>query len=171
MKYLNLILIALCLCFTACNSNDEPIPNSSIPIYESYLPGNVIFEVNDTEFRDKIKGWNNEMFIVNSLDELPNDPLGLPESFSKINFTDKTLLVYYNVHTYDIVAYESQIIKNNTEGQYDWIIRLVTSGDLNYSDEIERMAITRYAILIPKTSVTISNLRVIFSVYDHDWDK
>lgn len=171
MKYLSLILIALSFCLTACNNNDEPVINGFIPIHQDFLPGSVIFEVNDTEFRDKIKGWNNEKVIVNSIEELPNDPLGFTESYSKINFSDQTLLLYYQTHSYDIVSYSSSMIKNNQEQLYDWVIRLGTGGDINFGDDLERLVFTRYAILIPKTPVTTSDLRVVFSVFDLNWDK
>lgn len=168
MKYLSIILIALCLCFTACNNNDEPIPNGNVTIIESYLPGTIIFEESDMEFRNKIKGWNNEKRIVNSASELPNDPLGFTEAYSKINFNEYTLLIYYNVHTYDIISYRCNVIKNNSEDLYDWNIILGVSGDLNYNDQIERLAFTRYAVLVRKIPVNESNLRILFSVTSHN---
>ncbi len=63
------------------------------------------------------------------------------------------------------------MIKNNSEQLYDWVIRLGIGGDINLDDGIERLVFTRYAILIPKTPVTTSDLRVVFSVYDLNWKK
>lgn len=169
MKYLNLLLVALVFILPACNNNDEPIPFKNIPVIESFLPVTVIFKESDTEFRDRIKGWNNEKIVVNSSSELPDDPLGFTGYYSKINYKDYTLLLYYAVHTYDMISYRSNVINNTSEKSYDWKIILGAYGDLNNGEKVERLAFTRYAVLVGKIPATESNLKITLSVTDHNW--
>ena len=58
-----------------------------------YLDFNIVrtvsFNVNDTEFIDKIKKWSKKKFVVNDLLELPDDPLGFSDAYKKADFNNQ----------------------------------------------------------------------------------
>ena len=83
MRYLSLVLIAVSLFLAACNKNEETSTVVDLPIREQFVPGNIVFDMSDTEFKDKVRPWVNRELIVNSEDEIPDDPFGFPESYTK----------------------------------------------------------------------------------------
>ncbi len=104
MKYLSLFLIALSLCLNACTHNDEPPTQVNLSIRQEFLPCNVIFSISDYEFKDNIKPWLNKQLVVNSVDEIPNDPIGFTGSYYKINFKENTLLLAYQINDYNVIS-------------------------------------------------------------------
>ncbi len=169
MKYLSLILIALSFCLTACNNNNEPPTEVNLPIREQFIPGNVIFSMSDTEFKDKVKPWFNKQFVVNSVEEIPNDPLGFPESYYKIDFKENTLLLCYQINDYNTVSVTNRYYRNMVENTYYWCINLGVSGDINNGDNKDQAIISRYAILVPKLPID-ADVKIYFGITDHNWD-
>lgn len=169
MKYLSLILIALSLCITACNHNNEPPVEVNLPIREQFVPGNIIFDMSDTEFKDKVKPWMNKQVVVNSKEEIPDDPFGFQESYYKINFAENTLLLCYQIHDYDIVSITNRYYRNTVENTYNWSIVLGISGLINDDEEKEKAIISRYAILVPKLPAD-ANVRIWHGLVNHNWD-
>lgn len=170
MKYLSLLLIVLGFCLTACNDNEEPALEVNLPVTTQYLPAGVIWDVTDTEFKEQIKPWVNTKWVVNSTEELPADPLGFDESYYKINFSNQTLLLYYDIANYNIVAYQSRYFRNTVENTYNWSILLGISGKLNEDDaQIEKLLFSRYALLVPKLPEN-AEVQISTSILDHNWD-
>ena len=150
MKHLTILFVLLILCLPACNKNSEPPLEVKLPISEEFVPANVIFDYSDKDFLNKLKEWNNKKVVVNSVEEMPDDPLGFNEYFYKINFSDQTLLLYYQLHDYDVVSYENIYYRNTKENNYNWTIYLGINGEINDEDNIEKLIISRYAILVKK---------------------
>lgn len=170
MKYLSILLIALSFCLTACNNNDEPPIEVNLPITTQYLPTGVIFENSDKEFRAKIKPFVNTKWIVNSVDELPNDPLGFSENYYKIGFSNHTLLLFYDIDIYNLVSYQNRYFRNTVENTYNWSILFGISGKLNEDDSnIEKLFFARYALLVPKLPDN-ADVKIQTSIIDHNWD-
>lgn len=170
MKYLGLILIALCFCLTACNHNEEPPVEVNLPITTQYLPSGVIWDTSDAEFKEKIIPWLSKKVIVNSVDEIPNDPLGFTENYYKINYTNQTLLLYYDVDIYNFVSCHNRYFRNTVENTYNWSIQFGISGKLNEDDSnLERLLFCRYAILVPKLPED-ADVNIFISLVDNNWD-
>lgn len=169
MKYLSLVIIALGICLTACRHNDGPQMEVNMQIYEQFVPANVMFSLSDTEFKDKIKPWYDKKVIVNSVEELPADPLGFNESYYKINFKDQTLLIYYDVHNYDVVSHSNRYYRNTVDRTYNWMISLGINGTIDKGEEVERAIFSRYAILVPKLPEN-ADVNIWSSLINHDFD-
>lgn len=169
MKYLSLLIIAIGLCLTSCNHNDGPALEVNIAINEQFVPGNVIFSLSDTEFKDKIKPWYNKKVVVNSAQELPADPLGFNESYYKIDFKNHTLLIYYDIHDYNVVSYSNRYYRNTVENTYNWTIMLGISGTIADGEEGARAIFSRYAVLVPKLSEN-AEVKIWNSLVDHNFD-
>lgn len=167
MKYLSLLIIALGLCLSSCSSNDEPKADVQVNIYDSFIPASIILNRTDTELIEECKKFSSQTFIVNSKEELPQDPFGTDETFSKIGYNNQSLLICYQVHSYDIISYDNKFIKNNTEKTYDWNVTLGINGDK--VDSFEQLIFTRYAILVPKLPQN-AQLKVWFGVRSYSWD-
>ncbi|MCM1032898.1 MAG: hypothetical protein NC405_03995 [Odoribacter sp.] len=111
----------------------------------------------------------NKQVVVNSVDEIPNDPLGFAESYYKINFTENTLLLCYQIHDYNIVSITNRYYRNIVENTYNWSINLGISGEINSGDKSEKAIISRYAILVPKLP-TDAKVEIWHGLTDHNWD-
>lgn len=169
MKYLSLVIIALGICLTSCRYNDGPQMEVNMQIHEQFVPANVMFSLSDTEFKDKIKPWYDKKVIVNSVEELPADPLGFNESYYKINFKDQSLLIYYDVHDYDVVSYSNRYYRNTVDRTYNWVIMLGVNGTIDNGEDGERAIFSRYAILVPKLPEN-ADVRIWSSLINHDFD-
>ena len=167
MKYLHLILLAVVALLSSCNDNDEIPLESNLRVVEEYLPTTVQFNYNDSDWKDKIKGWSDKKLIVNSKSEIPDDPFGKTEAFNAINFNEYTLLITYNVHDYTIDTYRNRYYRNNQEGTINWSICIKTAD--NPSDFGDRWFFTRYAILVPKLNAD-SKLKIWFSLGELNWN-
>ncbi|MCM1489564.1 MAG: hypothetical protein NC095_01870 [Muribaculum sp.] len=167
MKYLNILIVALCLCLSSCSGNDEPKANVQLTIFDSFLPASITINRTDTELTKECKKFSSQTFIVNSKDELPQDPFGSDETFSKIGYNNQSLLICYQVHSYDIISYDNKFIKNNTDKTYDWTVTLGINGDA--VDSFDQLIFTRYAILVPKLPKN-ATLKVWFGVRSYSWD-
>lgn len=150
MKYLASLVLVMYLALCSCSSDNEPSTETTLPVVEVYLPASVQFSLDDTEWVEKIKTWNNRKFIVNKLSDLPNDPLGFNESFLDINFDECTLLLAYDIHNYPIDTYRTRYYMDNKEGTYCWMVIVGTNDMPNqWGDE---WYFTRYALLVNKLS-------------------
>ncbi len=172
MRYLSLLLIALSFCLTACNHNEEPPTQVNLPIRQEFLPINVIFSMSDSEFKDKIKPWLNKQMVVNSIEELPNDPIGFTGSYYKINFKENTLLLAYQINDYNVISVTNRYYRNRIENTYNWSINLGVSGGIGDDEEDDKAMISRYAILVRKLPGDgTGKIYYGLSVYRWDWEK
>ena len=169
MKYLSILIFAIGLCVTSCHHKGEPPLEINLSIVEQFVPGNVRFSMSDAEFKGKIKPWINKKIIVNSVDELPADPLGFNESFYKINFRNYTMLIYYDLHDFNVVSYSNRYFRETVDGTYNWSISLGVSGRINDGDEWHDAIVSRYAILVSKLPDDV-DVRIWTGVYDKNWD-
>lgn len=166
MKYLNILIVALCLCLSSCGGNDEPKANVEINIYDSFLPSNITINRSDIKLIEECKKFTNQTLVVNSKSDLPNDPFSTAETFSKIGFNNQSLLICYQVHSYDILSYHNRFVKNNSDKTYDWTVTLGINGDA--VDSFDQLIFTRYAILVPRLPKN-AELKVLFGVKSYSW--
>lgn len=166
MKYASIILAALTVFISAC-SHDEPTGNVNLPIAESFLPANIVVDRHDTELLEECRKWRDKTLIVNSTSEIPDDPFGSKEAFSNINLNELSLLITYNVHSYNVLSYQNIFVRNRTDKTYDWTIRVGINGEAVSPDE--QLIYTRYAILVKRLPAG-ATLRAWYSITDHNWD-
>lgn len=148
MKYFASLLLVVCMALWSCSSDNEPSTETALPVEAAYLPGSVQFSLDDTDWVEKIKKWSNRKFVVNSLRDLPNDPLGFNEDFLDINFDECTLLLAYDIHNYPIDSYRTRYYLDNTEDTYCWMVIVGTNDMPNQWGE--EWYFTRYALLVKK---------------------
>lgn len=150
MKYLSLLLPALCLMLCSCNNNDETALEIALPISETYVPVTVGFNKNDLDDAGKqslIHLVNNE-HVINDESELPDDPIGFSEAYHTINFKESTLLIKYVLHNYMIETYSTRYYRNTQENSYNWSVNIGTASDTGIDTDDIRF--TRFAILVRK---------------------
>ncbi len=150
MKYLNCLLITLSLLLLGCNKNDETPLEIGLPIAATYLPATMEFNINDIDDEQKHNIFHlvNNEHIVNSVSELPDDPIGFSETFHEINFREYTLLIKYVLHDYTIDTYNNRYFRNTKEDTYNWSVNIGTSSDTDVDTDEEML--TRFAILVHK---------------------
>lgn len=148
MKYLASLLLVLCMALSSCKNNDEPSTETPLPVMKAYLPASVEFDLNDSEWVEKIQKWSNRKFVVNKLSEIPNDPLGFDETFLDIDFDECTLLLAYDMHSYPIDSYRTRYYKDDAEDTYNWMVVVGTNDMPNQWSEAWHF--TRYALLVKK---------------------
>lgn len=163
MKKHVFVLIGLVslLLLGSCNKNDDVPDETALSIAESYLPCTVSFNSGDKEWMDKVNGWRDKDFVVNDLSELPDDPLGFSDAYTKVNFNEYTLLIRYQIHRWQIDTYRTRYYINNVEGTYNWTISVGTS--FVPDDDADPLYFTRYAVLVHKLSKD-AKVRMWFSL-------
>lgn len=150
-KYLSIVVAILVLCCCSCNHHNEPPTEVKLPIDKSFLPSTVQFNRSDTEFLEKCREWNNKLVRVDSPDELPNDPLGFSEIYRNLNFKNQTLLLYYDLHFWEIKSCDYTFHRNTVEKKYIWLMSLGVVDIVFEGDEKpETSYFTRFAILVRK---------------------
>ena len=135
---------ALC----GCNHNDNPPTEVRLPIAVQYVPESVVFDRNDEEAKELYFPWASKFVVVNSADELPDDPFGFPKGYTDLNFNNTTLLIEYEIRREVYVTLENRFLKNYADGKYQWY---KTIGNGYYDEPLENEAVlTRYAIAVDK---------------------
>lgn len=149
MRYLSLLLLTFSLILCSCSKN-EPSLEINLPISETYVPCSIEFNTNDIDEEQKhnIIHLVNNQHIVNSADELPNDPIGFSEAYGKINFEKRTLLIKYMLHDYSIDTYNNRYFRNTKENTYNWMVNIGSASNLD--DDSDNLMLTRFAILVNK---------------------
>lgn len=162
-------MVALGICLSACNNNNEPPMEVNLLINEQFVASNITFSKADTEYKEELRPWYNKRVVVNSADEIPDDPFGFAQSFYKINYKNNTLLLCYLMHDYNVVSVTNRYYKNNVENTYNWIVSLGVSGLINEDESGDKLILSRYAILVPKLPAD-ANVQVWHGLLDHNWD-
>ena len=164
------LLAASAVAFSSCGGkDDEPSTDQTITITESYMPAGVGFDKTDTQFMKRCQKWNETNIVVNSANDLPDDPLGFSPSYSKIDFSRNTLLLTYRLHRWTIDTYSDDYTYNLATGTYDWSITLgATFFDEEESDEVH---FTRFAVLVPKQPAgATTRVSVTLKDTSFNWD-
>lgn len=167
MRFLTIFVLSSLLLLCSCNNNDEPLTETVLPISKYYQPCTSEFNITDTEWLDKIKGWADKKFIVNELSELPDDPLGFSEAYTSVDFKEYTLFITYNLHNWNIDTYRNRYYFDNIEKIYEWAICIETSTIPD--DNTGTWYFTRYAILVKKLPRD-AKIQMWFSLGVINWD-
>lgn len=170
MKYYISVLIAFSLALGSCNRNNDLPTETQLSIMESYLPVSAQFQKSDKEFVESIKEFVYKNCIINDLSELPDDPLGFSPAYSHINFNEYTLLIFYEIHRWNIDSYRNRYYRNNIEGTNNWIVYIGTSTTPD-DEMVDRYYFTRFAILVKKIPANI-DVKFWYSLQslNSDWD-
>lgn len=168
MKYLSIIFLAIGIALCSCNRHNEPPMETEFLINRQYLPVTIAVDNSDSELLDKIKPLSKSNFIVNSLDELPDDPFGFDEAYTGVDFSTYTLLIHYETHRWRIDTYTNRFYRDNRENTVNWVINIGSSQ----FDDSEPVKFTRFAILVKKIPEDI-DLKIWTSLgaLNWNWDK
>ena len=150
MKHLTLLFLSLSLLLCSCGNNDEPPLEVTLPISKTYLPASAGFntsDISEEQKRNLIHLVNNE-HVINTVSELPEDPIGFSEAYHKINFNESTLLIKYVLHDYTIDTYSNTYSRDTKENSYNWSVNIGTASDSNIG--ADNLSLTRFAILVRK---------------------
>lgn len=165
MKHLVIIFLALGIALCSCNRHNEPPTETQFLINRQYLPVSIGVDMADQELVDKIKDLSKSNFIINSADQLPDDPFGFNEAYTDVNFDNYTLLLHYEMHKWRIDTYGNRFYRDNRENTINWAIRIGSSE----FDESEPIMFTRFAILIKKLPEDV-DLKIWISLGALNWD-
>ena len=150
MKYLTLLILSLIILLSSCNNHNEPPLEVRLPISEVYVPVSVEFYEKEIsqEVKSQLIHLVNNQFVINDVSEIPDDPLGLKDTFGvafdKVNFNEYTLLIKYIINDWTIDSYNNYYYRNTQENTYNWSINIGTASDT------ELYRFTRFAILVKK---------------------
>lgn len=149
MKYIKSIMLVLSIIICSCtNNNNEPPLETQLPVVQSYLPATVEFNINDSEWIEKIKPWADARLIVNDLSELPTDPVVYSNAFNGIDFSRYTLLIAFEIHDWTIDTYRTRFFRENIDGTYNWTYSVGTTTIPG--NDSETRYFTRFAVLVNK---------------------
>lgn len=165
VNYIIYFWVGLVLC--SCNNNDTPQLEIEHSIAQNYIPESIAFKKNDNEFIEKIKPLVNKDFIVNSVDQLPVDPIGFSEAYNHINFKEYSLLISYVVHDWKIDTYRNRFYFNTAEQTYYWNYLIGTSSPTGTTSESPTF--TRFAILVKKLPSDV-NIKFYLSLGSLSWE-
>lgn len=167
VKYLNLAVVMLLALLASCNHNDEPPLEANLSVAEQYMPANTVFNADDKEFLDKVKGYADKTMVINSLAELNDDPFGFSDAYKGIDFDEYTLLVAYWLHDMKIDTFRNRYYRDTKEKTYNWAIHIGTSTPPDESPE--QLEFTRFAILVKKLPAD-ADIRIWKSIGALNWD-
>lgn len=165
MKQLCYYLCLLCGLMCSCNHNNDPQPETLLPIQEFFTPMGMWLDKNDpdAEFFKEISG---KLFVVNSAEELPDDRLGFPEAYKKADFKHYTLLIYYRLLFWAPDSYRYRYIRMNLKKEYNWFIEMhVGADEVPYPD---MRCINRFAIMVNKIPESWE-VSASFGLNDYNW--
>ena len=103
IKYLILCLIVILTGVSSCNKNDVNPVYIPLPIIETFKP--VMKEIHFSEIQD-LAPYKQQVFIVNSITELPDDEIFGNEEFldKDIDFSQYSLIIFYDLQFGKIIS-------------------------------------------------------------------
>ena len=103
IKYLILCLIVILTGVSSCNKNDVNPVYIPLPIIETFKP--VTKEIHFSEIQD-LAPYKQQVFIVNSITELPDDEIFGNEEFldKDIDFSQYSLIIFYDLQFGKIIS-------------------------------------------------------------------
>lgn len=149
----------------ACDSHDEPY-EVVLPIQEQFVIASEWVDRDDAEKAALCKGLNGKLFVVNSADELPDDIFGFGKTFTSHDFKSSTILIYYDLHFWELEAYGYRYTRDNVEKRYEWGISNVTDTEGLSTD---RAQLSRYAVSVGKLPPG-AEVTVWFSLKNISWN-
>lgn len=165
-KYFSFLILTICMMLASCGK-DDPTGSVDLAIYDTFLPASIVVDRSDSSMIEACKYFDQQKLVVNSKNELPDDPFGSEETFSSINFSTQTLLISYYVHTFDLLSCNNMVIRNYDENTYDWTISMGIKG--NAVDSYDQLIFTRFAILMPKLNKK-ADLKVYYGISNYGWN-
>lgn len=164
-QILNILILLTFALFTSCNNNEDREPEyTPLTIHRQFNTQTMNVKLSElkgfTEYKDKI-------FIVNSIDELPEDKYFSTEDFVKanINFSEYSLIIVYQLILGDIVTY--QYGYNNWYEHYQFDTTYDRIKDSEYVDgEIENFTYLRSAILVRRIP-SDAKCSISMGIYEH----
>lgn len=153
----------------SCDKSDNPPSEVSLVINREYLPVSLTFDKDAPGAADKYGPWDEKTFVINSAEDIPEDPLGFTPGYAGIDFSTHTLLLRYEIHRYTIGAYSNSFIRKTLENNYNWTVII---GCENLGAEIwTKISLTRFAILVPKlrADATVLFWLSLYNLNGDDW--
>lgn len=164
-QILNILVMLSITLLTSCNKEDIEPEYTPLTIHRQFNTQTMpvkLSELKDfTEYKDKI-------FIVNSIDELPEDWHFSTEDFlrANINFSEYSLIIAYQLIIGDIVTHQYEWCYNNWDERYQFNTIYDRIKDSEYvNGEIENFTYLRSAILVRRIP---SDARCSILMYIHE---
>jgi hypothetical protein len=159
----SLLIVSIAMLLTSCYDDD------SKPEYEALT---VDFQFNtstkavDLSELEDFSDYQDHLYVVNSLDELPaDDNFDMDEILkADIDFTNYSLIVVYNLVLGDVISYQYRWKYNNWRERYEATSTFVRKKDSEYvNGEVGRCTYVRGAFLvkhIPSESLYVGSMAV-----------
>lgn len=149
MKYiLNIIFVLSIALLTSCHKDDSEPAKTPLKIYRQFKTETKTVRLSELE---SLAGLDDKLCIVNSIEELPDDPFFGTEEFQRaaINFSEYSLIIKYHFVFGDVTGYEYGWYYNNWFLRYEFHITYDIIKDSEYVDgEIDLAIYVRSAILV-----------------------
>lgn len=169
MKYYIALLSIILVMLGGCNHNEEPPTEVALGISQQFLPVTKEFSKNYSEFAEQAKEFDEINLIVNSVEELPDDPLGFSNAYRKIDYDNYTLFLAYRIYRWNYEAYTNWFYRNRLENCYYWQMHL---RGINVPDpDSDIRTFNRFAIVVRKlpADANIKFETVIGSIGSSGW--
>jgi len=164
MKYIFFLLLAIGL-LTSCNKDEGDPEFTPLPIERQFKTETLPVKL--SELKDFTE-YEDEVFIVNSIDELPDDKHFSVEDFTKanINFSEYSLIIAYQLLFGDITSFSYGWCYNNWFDRYQFNTKLGYVKDSEYeAGEIENLTFIRSAVLV-RHIPSDSDCTISLSIYE-----
>ncbi len=149
MKHIvNSLTVIMVILLGSCQKeNFEPL-QTPLPIYRQF---NTEISTIILSEQENFDGFYDNLHIVNSIDELPDDRVFGTEEFRRadINFSKYSLIIAYNLILGDVLTCKYDWSRNNYFLDYAFDVTCERVKDSEFVDgEIQRVSYIRSAILV-----------------------
>lgn len=130
-NFIKVFIIFSIALLTSCNREDREPLITPLSIHRQFKTETMHVKLSDI---DSFTGYEDELFIVNSITNLPEDIYFSVEDFKRadINFSEYSLVVVYQLIPGDIVNYKYGWEYNNWYERYQFCISLDKIKDSEY---------------------------------------
>lgn len=153
---LNILFVISAIILTACKNNDREPQITPLTIHREFKTESMPVKLSEVT---DIKEYKDRMFIVNSIDDLPDDPQFGVADFQQagINFADYSLIITYQLIPGYITGYKYGWAYDNWFERYQFYVSLIQIKDSEFENgEIENFTYFRSAILVKRIPTTSS---------------
>lgn len=154
-KYVNVFIVILFFITmsTSCNNDNEP-EITPLTIHRHFKTEILQLKLSDI---DKFSEYKDNLFIVNSTDEIPEDKHFGIEPFQEahINYSDFSLIIVYQLLLGDIKTFKYKWSYNNWFERYEFNMTYDVIKGSEYVDidnEVGSFSYTRCAFIVPHIS-------------------
>ena len=146
--YLIFSLLGLLSGLSSCNKNEHSPIYLPLPVIETFNPVMKEFDISEIQ---ELAHYREEVFVVNSISELPEDEIFDNDEFldQDIDFSKYSLIIFYDIEFGKIESMKYRWVYATDIEQYQVSINYeIEKGSDIVNGEVERITYVRGAMLV-----------------------